>query len=58
MDDAGQPLPGVSYEVKLPDGSVSSGTTDDKGVGRVSNIDPGNCDISFPNLDQDAWEEA
>ncbi|MCC7497231.1 MAG: type VI secretion system tip protein VgrG [Bryobacterales bacterium] len=58
IDDAGQPLPGVSYEVKLPDGSVSSGTTDEKGVGKITNIDPGNCEISFPNLDQDAWEEA
>lgn len=58
VDDAGQPLPGMAYEVKLPDGSVSTGTTDEKGVGRITNIDPGNCEITFPNLDQDAWEEA
>ncbi len=56
LDDAGQPIPSESVRVTLPDGSVSDGTTDEKGLYRVENIDPGNCDITFPNLDKDAWE--
>jgi type VI secretion system secreted protein VgrG len=56
VDDAGQPLAGESYEIKLPDGSIATGTTDENGKGRVENIDPGSVDISFPELDKDAWE--
>ena len=58
VDDAGQPIAGEAYEIKLPDGSIASGTTDEKGMGRVENVDPGSVDISFPELDKDAWEPA
>jgi len=56
LDDAGAPITSEAVEVTLPDGTVSSGTTDEKGVYRIEHIDPGNCDITFPNLDKDAWE--
>jgi type VI secretion system secreted protein VgrG len=57
VDEADQPVPGEAYEVKLPDGTtVASGTTDEKGFFRVDHIDPGQCEICFPNLDKDAWE--
>ncbi len=56
LDDAGQPITSEAVEVTTPDGSVSGGTTDEKGVYRVEHIDPGNCQITFPNLDKDAWE--
>jgi type VI secretion system VgrG family protein len=57
-DEAGQPCPGEYYEVKLPDGeTVATGTLDDKGFARVDHIkDAGNCQITFPKLDKDAWE--
>jgi type VI secretion system secreted protein VgrG len=58
VDEAGKPVAGRPFEIKLPDGSYYTGTTDDKGKGKVENIDPGSCDISFPDLDQDAWEPA
>lgn len=55
----GKPVAGMSYEVTLPDGkTIASGTTDEQGVGRVSNIDPGSCQISFSTLDKEAWEDA
>ena len=55
-DEKGNPVPGERYRVTLPDGeTIAEGTTDDKGVGRVSGIDPGNCKITFPELDKDAW---
>jgi type VI secretion system secreted protein VgrG len=56
LDDAGQPITSESVEVTTPDGSVSGGTTDEKGVYRIEHIDPGSCQITFPNLDKDAWE--
>ena len=58
VDEAGQPVAGEVFEIKLPDGSVYTGTTDEKGQARVDHIDPGSVDISFPNLDKDAWEPA
>jgi type VI secretion system secreted protein VgrG len=57
LDEGGRPVPGEPYKVTLPDGTtVADGTTDDKGKARVDNIDPGNCSVTFPNIDQDAWE--
>ncbi len=58
VDMNGKPIAGASVEVKCPDGTVWSGTLDHKGFKRVNHIDPGNCEISFPDLDQDAWEPA
>ena len=56
LDDDGKPVPGEAVCVTLPDGSTaSSGVTNEKGLYRVDNIDPGSCKISFPNLDKDAW---
>ena len=56
VDEDSKPVPGEAYKITLPDGTtVADGTLDDKGFARVSNIDPGNCQVTFPNLDQDAW---
>ncbi len=54
-----EPIPSEKYEITLPDGSVSSGTLDQNGFARVDGIrDAGSCDITFPDLDKDAWEPA
>jgi type VI secretion system secreted protein VgrG len=55
VDETGQPVTGVPVEITLPDGSVWTGTTSEKGLVRVDHSDPGVCGISF-ELDQDAWE--
>jgi type VI secretion system secreted protein VgrG len=55
VGEDGSPIPGEAYKITLPDGTVAEGTLDDKGLARVDGIDPGNCQIAFPNLDQDAW---
>ncbi len=57
VDEEGNPVPGVSYKVTTPDGRTASGSTDKEGKGEVKNIDPGNCKITFPKLDKEAWEE-
>ncbi len=59
VDEAGKPVAGESVRVTLPDGStVAEGCTNEKGEYKVSGIDAGNCQICFPDLDQNAWEEA
>ncbi|MCF6287292.1 MAG: hypothetical protein L3K26_19230 [Candidatus Hydrogenedentes bacterium] len=56
MDDS--PIAGMPYEVILPDGkTVDRGTLDTKGKAKLVGIASGNCQISFPELDQEAWEE-
>jgi hypothetical protein len=55
MDD--NAVPGEQYELELPDGSVASGTLDDKGFARVDGIEPGTCKVRFPRLDRRAWEK-
>ncbi|NVN91639.1 MAG: type VI secretion system tip protein VgrG [Desulfuromonadales bacterium] len=59
VDEDGKPVPGEVYKVTLPDGeTVATGTLDEKGIARIEGIDPGNCKITFPNLDKDAWAKA
>ncbi|BBO81503.1 hypothetical protein [Desulfosarcina ovata] len=58
VDEEDQPVPGEKYKITLPDGSVATGTLDEKGFARVDGIDPGTCQITFPDLDKEAWEPA
>jgi len=55
-DEAGHPVTGEAFDIKLPDGSHYTGTTDEKGRGRAENHDGGTVEITFPNLDKEAWE--
>lgn len=56
VDQQGKPVAGEPYRVTLPDGTtVADGTTDAQGMARVENLDPGNCKVTFPNIDKDAW---
>ncbi len=52
-----KPIPGEAYRVTLADGSVASGTLDEKGFVRVEGIEPGTCRVTFPDLDAGAWEK-
>jgi type VI secretion system secreted protein VgrG len=58
VDEDGQPVPGERFRITLPDDSVAEGTLDDKGKARVEGFKPGNCKVTFPGLDKDAWEPA
>jgi len=58
IDEAGNPVPGEAYKVKTSDGRTASGSLDEKGEAEVKGIEPGNCEITFPNLDKEAWEDA
>jgi type VI secretion system secreted protein VgrG len=57
VDETENPVPGESYCITLPDGTtIASGTLDDQGFARVDHIDPGTCKVTFPRLDQEAWD--
>ena len=58
IDEEGHPVPYERYRVVPPDGTVREGFLDAKGQARVEGIDPGTCQVTFPNLDAEAWRPA
>jgi hypothetical protein len=54
IDENGDPVPSVAYTVKLPDGSMQEGKLDSQGLVRFDNIDPGQCEITFTEIDGNA----
>ena len=57
VGEDGKGVAGVEYLLTLPDGSEVSGYTNSLGLIRIDGIDAGNCQITFPKLDKEAWEE-
>ena len=55
VDQDSNPVPGEAYRVQVPDGSTVEGDLDDSGFARVDGIDPGTCQVTFPNLDGHSW---
>ena len=51
VDDVGRAVAGQRYVVKVPEGVVHEGTLDAQGRARITSIDPGVCEISFPGID-------
>jgi type VI secretion system secreted protein VgrG len=59
VDEADEPVAGEKVLVTLPDGKVYSGRTNKDGVLKVTGVDKGaTCQITFPDLDKEAWEKA
>jgi hypothetical protein len=58
VDQKGSPVAGASYRMKITDGSVREGVTDENGSVRVPGIDPGTCEVSFPDYDAREWKRA
>lgn len=58
IDMVGKPIPGERYRIKLPGGEVMEGQLDDQGEAACWNIDSGMCKVTFPDLDEEAWEDA
>lgn len=55
VDETNQPVAGETYALQLPGGAVIEGTLDEQGSVRIDALPPGICQVSFPNLDKDAW---
>ena len=49
------PIPGHPYEIELPGGRLVKGNLDAEGKVRLESIPPGQCRVSFPDLDKSAW---
>lgn len=58
VDEEGRPAAGEEYSLVRPDGQTRQGRLNEKGQARVGLPEPGECQISFPNLDRDVWERA
>lgn len=55
-DEDDVPVAGEAYRLKLPDGRELTGWLDSNGRASVPDIKtPGNCQVSFPNLDASMW---
>jgi hypothetical protein len=53
----GDPVPWEEYRIQLPDGEIATGCLDKSGRARVDGIpEAGTCQVTFPNLDRDAWD--
>ena len=50
-----KPIPNERYSIALPGGKIISGTLDSQGLARVEGIPAGICQVSFPDLDKEAW---
>ena len=56
VDEENAPVPRAKYFVNLPNSDVVQGFLDGNGKARIDNIPvPGNCQVTFPDLDMDAW---
>ncbi|MCL5270483.1 MAG: type VI secretion system tip protein VgrG [bacterium] len=56
-DEAGRPVPGEYYLIKTSDERELDGTLDANGRARLDGIEPGQCEISFPNRHPDEWRK-
>jgi hypothetical protein len=55
VDERGSPVPNEKYQITFPDGTVAVGSLDAKGVARYDYIPPGECEVSFTDLDPSSW---
>lgn len=56
VDEAGQPVANVLYEIQLPGGATRVGKTNALGLLRHERLPPGACKFSLTGLDTKAWE--
>ena len=49
---SGRPVPGAAWEVRLPNGETVEGRLDGNGKSRLEGLDPGQCTVTFPELDR------
>ena len=57
VDMDGKPVPGVRYKITPPGGMPpQEGRLNEHGQAGYYKIEAGNCKVTFPDLDTDAWE--
>jgi hypothetical protein len=58
VDPSGYPASNERYKLTLPDGSIKWGRLDRDGRARVEKLQPGSCQVTFPDRDEESWEIA
>jgi hypothetical protein len=58
VDDKDKPIPNERFRIELPDGSYAEGRLDGAGKARLNDIDPGTCQVTFPDMDGKEWKSA
>ncbi len=56
VDDDGKPMAGARYRVEMPDGAIREGRLNSSGEARENHIVPGECKVTFPDLEDSAWK--
>ncbi len=56
VDMDGKPVPNVRYRITPPGGQPVEGRLNEHGQAGLYQIEPGNCKVTFPDLDKEAWE--
>lgn len=56
IDADGNSVANEQYKITMPDGSIKYGTLDANGKARIEKLQPGTCQVTFPNRDQEVWE--
>ncbi len=57
LDKDGKGVAGERVRFTLPNGTVTEGELDANGHAMIAGFKPGDCSISFPNLDTKDWKE-
>jgi hypothetical protein len=58
VDEEDESIASESYEIDLPDSStMGEGSADANGEAHSSGLAPGSSEITFPDLDDQAWEK-
>ncbi|HWC96385.1 MAG TPA: hypothetical protein VG456_06545 [Candidatus Sulfopaludibacter sp.] len=55
IDEDNAPVPLIRYRVKLPNSEIVHGYLDKHGRARIETIPGGTCEVTFPELDKEAW---
>jgi hypothetical protein len=56
IDENGRPVPNERFKLTLPDGSVKWGRLDNIGKSRIERLQPGTCQVTFPDRDEEVWD--
>jgi len=56
VEPDGQPAANERYKLTLPDGSIKMGRLDQHGKARVERLQPGSCQVTFPDRDEEVWD--
>lgn len=56
VDSENKPVAGARYSIKVPNESEPrKGVLDSQGQAGYFDLDPGTCEVTFPDFDKDTW---